>query len=67
MDDVLIMQLHQASDCLVESVLAELFAVAALHLSQHRSEGAVHQLKDDPEAILVEECLRALQRVCAGT
>ena len=67
MNNIFVMQLNQASDGLVESVLAELFAVAALHLSQHRSEGAVHQLEDDPEPILVEECLRALQCVCAGT
>ena len=66
-DYVPVMQLYQGSDGLVKSVLAELLRVVAFHLCKHRCEGTVHQLKDDPEAILVEECLRALQCVRAGT
>ena len=61
MDDVLSVKVDQALECRPETVLAEALRVLAHQLLEHGCEGAaVHQLHEDPEAVLEVERLMAL-------
>ena len=53
MDDVLSVQVNEALQRLVQTVLAELFRVLALEFLKHRGKGSsIHELHKDPEAVL---------------
>ena len=61
MNNILLVQVHQASQRLVETVLAESLRVFTLQVFEHGCEGAaVHQLHEDPQAVLVVKRLEAL-------
>ena len=52
-DDVLSVEVNEALQRLVQTVLAEFFRVLALEFLKHRGEGSsIHELHKDPEAIL---------------
>ena len=60
-DDVLSVEVDEALERLVQTVLAELFGVLALELLEHWSEGSsIHELHEDPEAVLKIEGFVAL-------
>ena len=60
-DDVLSVEVDEALERLVQTVLAELFGVLALELLEHWSEGSsIHELHEDPEAVLEIEGFVAL-------
>lgn len=61
MNNVLPVQIDEALERHVETVLAELFTVLALQLLKHGCEGtAVHQLHKDPQTVLEVESLVTL-------
>ena len=58
MDDVLTVEIDKALNCLVKGVFAEAFRIVSGQLFEHRGEcTTVHQLEEDPNAILEVKCL----------
>ena len=52
-DDVLTVEVNEALQRLVQTVLAEFFRVLALEFLKHRCKGSsLHKLHKDPEAVL---------------
>ena len=61
MDDILAVEIMQALHCLVQCILAEAFRIVSRQVFQHLCEcSAIHQLQEDPQAILEIERFIAL-------